>query len=141
MIVVDIELQDMSEMAPKRERRWCRQEKTSGMYMVERGCEIRSGANFQHIAVRTTSERFHDVLVFTVHRQKHNLGARFQALQFTKRLKAVELGHRDIQDNQVGLEALRRTQRLPSISRGGDHIEIVREFSAHGIQELRVVIG
>jgi hypothetical protein len=81
------------------------------------------------------------VLVFAVHRQKHNLRARFQALQFTKRLKAVELGHRDIQDDQLRIEALRRIQRLPSISRRGDHIKIGREFPAHCIQELRVVIG
>jgi hypothetical protein len=40
-------------------------------------------------------------------------------------LEAVELGHRDVQHHDIGLETQRQVHRLKTVSRGADDVEVV----------------
>ena len=56
-------------------------------------------------------------------------------------LEPVELGHRDVQHHDIGLETQRQVHRLKTVSRSGDDVEVGREQTADRFQYSRVIVS
>ena len=109
--------------------------------VVDRADQIRVDARFQHVAVRAGVDCRGDEFVILVHRQKDDPG--FQAIspELLECLKAVEIGHGDVQHDHVGPEAPGQVQRLTAVGRNGHDVKSGSKKAADRFQKRDVIVG
>ena len=81
-----------------------------------------------------------DVFIRAMHGEKHHPGKRAMLPERLCRLEAIELGHRDVQHHDIGLETQRQVHRLKTMSRSADDVEVGREQTADRFQHSRVIV-
>ena len=82
-----------------------------------------------------------DEFVFPVHRQEDDSGFRAISPELLERLKAIELGHCDVQHDHVGPEAPGQVQRLTTVARKGHDVKGGSEKAADRFQKRDVIVG
>jgi hypothetical protein len=75
------------------------------------------GIGLQQVASGTGGEHLPDKVLIIVHRENQHLSPRHRFLDLPCRLEPVQLGHREVENGDVGLLLLRQLDRL-SASRG-----------------------
>jgi hypothetical protein len=105
--IVGMELSHMAGSWDCRERSQGRYEKSSGKRVVYGTCQIQGHPRFQDVSLRARSDRMSNKFVALMKSQKHNFGPRADVTKFSEYLKAVKFGHRDVQDNDIGIETKR----------------------------------
>ena len=76
----------------------------------------------------------------SMHRQEHNLGPRSKSFQFLGRLKSVEAGHRDVENDDIGVEAGHSVQSFAPVCHRGHNVEFCLQRSRDGLQDPSVVV-
>jgi hypothetical protein len=76
-----------------------------------------------------------------VHRQEDDSGFRAIATELLERLKAVELGHCDVQHGHVGPEAPGQVERLAAVAGKGYDVKSGSKKAGDGFQERAVIVG
>ncbi len=139
--VIVMELDGVPTACDSRERGqgWHEQAPREGV--VDRPDQIQGGARFQHVAVRAGVDCRGDEFVFPVHRQEDDSGFRVISPQQFERLKTIELGHCDVQHDQVGPEAPGQVQRLTTVARKGHDVKGGSKKPTDRFQKRAVVVG
>ena len=111
-----------------------------------RACSIaliksKSDARFQHVAVRAAVDGRGDEFVVPVHRQEDDSGFGAISPELLERLKAIELGHRDVQHDHVGPEAPGEVQRLTAVAGKGHDVKVGSKKAADRFQKREVIVG
>ena len=75
-----------------------------------------------------------------MHRQEHNLGPRSQSFQFLSGLKSCEARHRDVENDDIGVEMGHGVQSLAPICHRGHNVEVCRKRSRNGLEDPSVVV-
>jgi hypothetical protein len=109
--------------------------------VVDRADQIQVHARFQHVAVRAGLDRRGDEIVIPVHRQENDSGFRAVSPELLERLKAIELGHGDIQHDHVGPEAPCQVQRLTAVGRSSHDVKSGAQIAADRFQQADVIVG
>jgi hypothetical protein len=105
--IVGMELSHVAGSRDCRERSQRRCEESSGKRVVYGACQIQGHPRFQDVSLRAGSNRMSNKFVVLMKSQKHNFGTRADATKFSECLKAVKFRHRDVQDNDMGIETQR----------------------------------
>ena len=91
---------------------------------MDRLDDLRLLGPLDHVAGGAGAQRFvHHALVL-VHGEEQHEELRVPLLQAQRRLDAVLRGHRDIEQDDVGLQALGQAQRLRAVARLADDLEV-----------------
>ena len=106
----------------------------------DRADQIQGDARFQHVAVRAAVDCRGDEFVVLMHRQEHDSGFRAISPELLERLKAVEIGHGDVQHDDVGPEAPGQVQRLTAVARSGHDVKSGGEKVADRFQKRDVIV-
>jgi hypothetical protein len=75
-----------------------------------------------------------------VHRQEDDSDVRAVTVESLERLKAVEHGHGDVQDDHVGPEAQGQVERLTAVARTADDVKSGSKKAADEVQECDVIV-
>ena len=139
--VVGMELECMAAACDSRERGqgWHEQAPREGV--VDGANQIQLDARFQHVAVRASVDCRDDEFVIPVHRQEHDSGFQSLSPELLERLKAVEIGHGDVQYDHVGPEAPSQVQRLTAVACNGHDVKRGSEKAADRFQKRDVIVG
>jgi hypothetical protein len=76
-----------------------------------------------------------------VHRQEDHSGFWAISPQLLERLKAIELGHCDVQHDHVGPEAPGQVQRLTTVARKGHDVKSGSKKAADRFPKRDVIVG
>jgi hypothetical protein len=63
------------------------------------------------------------------------------SLELLQRLKAVAMGHGDVEHDHVGPEAPCQLQRLTAVGRSGHDVKSGRKVVADRFQKVKVIVG
>ena len=102
--------------------------------------QIRRGERLEHVAHRSTSNGLTDEVIALMHRQEHNLGPRSKSFQFLGCLKSVEARHRDVENDDIGVETGHSVQSFAPVCHRGYNFEFCRQRSRDGLQDPSVVV-
>src|SRR4029450_11138328 len=121
MAIVRMELRRMRSAAcgNGRVRRERRKEEPSRERMIDRTGQVRVHPRFRDVALSSGSDRGRDMFVCLMHAQEHDLRARATSSELVKDLVAIERRHRDVCDNDIGVEPKGPLHRLPTVAYGG----------------------
>ena len=139
--VVGVELDSVPVACDSRKRGQGWHEQPTREGVVDRADQIRVDARFQHVAVRAGLDGRGDEIVVPVHRQEDDSGFRAVPPELFERLKAIELGHRDVQHGHVGPEAPGQVERLTAIARKGHDVKRLSKKAADTFQKGDVIVG
>jgi hypothetical protein len=139
--VIAMELNGVPAACDSRERgqRWHEQPPREGV--IDRADQIQVDARLQHVAVRAAVDCRGDEFVIPVHRQEDDPGFQSISPELLERLKAVELGHRDVQHDHIGPEAHGQVQRLATVARKGHDVKSGSKKAADRFQKRDVIVG
>ena len=76
-----------------------------------------------------------------MHRQEDNPGFRAISPELLEHLKAVEMGHADVQHDHVGPEAPCQVQRLTAVGRSGHDVKSGGKKAADRFPNVNVIVG
>ena len=108
---------------------------------MDRADQIQMNARFQHVAVRAAIDCRGDEFVIRVHRQEDNPCFWAISPELLERLKAIELGHGDVQHDHVGPEAPGQVQRLTAVGRNSHDVKSGSKMAADRFQKVDVIVG
>lgn len=141
LAVIRMKLHCMATACDSRERCEGWHEQPAREDVVDRGDQIQVGARFQNVAMRASIDSCGDELIIPVHRQKDDSGVQASSPDLRERLKAVEIGHSDVQHQHVGPEAPCQVERLTATAREGHDVKSRSKKAVDRVQKRAVIVG
>src|SRR5918992_306782 len=93
------------------------------MDLLDRVLQFRAGGLLEEIAARSGVERLLDVLEGGEHRQNEHARLGRARMELAHRLHAVQLGHGDVHDDDIGPQLACQTQRLAAVGGGAGDLD------------------
>jgi len=91
--------------------------------------EVPGDPRFQHIAPCARSERGCHVGVRSVGGEEHDRRARTHSAEVVQGLEAIQVGHRDVQHNDIRIQVRRDVDGLSATRHGAHNVKILRQES------------
>ena len=109
--------------------------------LADRRQELRRRRPLEHIRGGARSKRLRREVGVLVHRQEHQLHVPRPLLDLTSGLEAVQQRHRDVEDDDVGLELLGGGDEGPSVGDLTDDVALGRQQLLERAEQQRVIVG
>src|SRR4030095_572031 len=107
---------------------------------TERVAVIASGVSLHNGALSAASERLANELLRVEHAQEHDGHFRSGLPKDSDRLKPIESGHVDVQDDDIGNDFIHRVERLDAVACGAHDVEAISQQRGHLVQDSTVVV-
>ena len=110
--------------------------------LAKDGRDIHRAHALDHVRARARQQRRVDAGTVLACGQRHGLDVRPGALELRDAIEAVELGHAQIEQHQIGVATLHQRQQLLAAARLADYFDAFALFerAADALQHKRMVI-
>ena len=110
-------------------------------HAMNRGNQFFSGVDLEHIAEDAGIERAADEFGLAVGSEEDDGRAKTAVQDFATGIDAIDEGHADVGDDNVGLEALGGLDEFESVSNGRNDFKMAVEYGPDLFEQSGVVVG